>query len=107
MGDPREPNDISGVEDSRRSTGFLGVSVRRVGNRQVTYHVPPLRSPGKVFRTPFPNAYTTISQDKVLQRILDDWRATNKERARFHNYEEWLAYYNELKASEHEDRPRK
>jgi len=32
---------------------------------------------------------------------------TTKERARFHNYEEWLAYYNELKASEHEDRPRK
>lgn len=79
----------------------------RCGYRQVTYHVPPLRSPGKVFRTPFPDCHTTISQDQVLQRILDDWWATNKERARFHTYDEWLAYYNELKASEHEERPGK
>jgi hypothetical protein len=78
----------------------------RCGYRQVTYFVPLDRNPGKMRRTALPPSLPTVGQDDVLQEILDRWWENNPKRARFHNQGEWLAFYDELKASEHEERSR-
>lgn len=76
----------------------------RCGYRRVTYFVPLDRNPGKAFRAPVGHGRPTVKQEQVLQRILDDWWEDNPKRTKFHTYDEWRTFYDELKASEREER---
>lgn len=78
----------------------------RCGYRRIAYFIPGESRPAKVFRT-----YTsrhpllvTVAQDEQAQEILDKWFSTNAEKTRFHNQEEWRAFYDELKSREREER---
>lgn len=74
------------------------------GYRRITYFVPLDRNPGMVFRTPIKGGNPTAKQEEVLQKILDDWWDANPKQTKFHNQEEWRVFYDELKASEREEK---
>jgi rRNA processing protein Krr1/Pno1 len=56
--------------------------------------------------TPIPFSFMRGSPKQIefARRALEDWCENNPKKTRFHNMEEWHAFYNELKASEHEER---
>ena len=78
----------------------------RCDYRRITYFIPSENRPGKVFRTlRSPNwLITSINQDEIAQKILDKWFEDNAKKTRFHNPSEWRAFYDELKATEREER---
>ncbi|MDP2856504.1 MAG: hypothetical protein Q8P50_00815 [Bacillota bacterium] len=75
------------------------------GYRRITYRV------GAWYGAPGPlrailGAATRLSPlAEKLDITMDSWKRTLREKARFKNYGEWKAYFEELKQSEHEERP--
>jgi len=49
----------------------------------------------------------SINNEEFAQSVLDKWWETNPKEARFHTQDEWKAFYEELRASEHEKRSKK
>lgn len=73
--------------------------------RRVTYYIPGTRGPGAVFRSAvFARAVVTVNQEEFMQKMHDKWWETNPRKTKFHDQNEWRAYYDELKASEREER---
>ena len=78
---------------------------QQCGYRRVTYCIPTTSRPGKVFRFPLIVAHATPKQTETYQKMLDQWFVDNPRTTRFHTQDEWRTFYDELKASEHEQRP--
>lgn len=79
----------------RRDYVCPGCGYRRVTYRHLRSSARPVYGPYASIRVP------THPKD------LGNWWDTNRERAKFHTYQEWLAYYNELKDTEREEMGRR
>jgi hypothetical protein len=77
------------------------------GYRRVTYRAAPEYRVGKVFRSVMTSRPISINNEEFAQSVLDKWWETNPKEARFHTQDEWKAFYEELRASEHEERSKK
>lgn len=81
---------------------------------KTTYVVPGEYRPARAWKTAFyasgarferivsPQGY--VGELDWYQKVLDNWHARNPKITRFKTYDEWKAYWDELKASEHEER---
>lgn len=75
------------------------------GYHRVTYFVPSHTRAGAIMRPFILIGPLPRHQGEKVMRMLDEWFLNNPKRTRFHNIQEWRAYYDELKASEREERP--
>lgn len=75
------------------------------GYRRVTYRcLSPSPTPAY---GPFASSAPPFGRSIRPLALSDDWLMTMKKQAAFHTFEEWKAYYNELKALEREERSQK
>lgn len=79
---------------------------------KVTYYVPGDYRPGYVFRTLGPSGRLShflwtdgpVTEMEWYQKALDRWHEENAKKARFKTADDWRAFWESLKASEHEER---
>jgi hypothetical protein len=98
------PGGFDDRSDSLPPIKRLDYVCKRCGYRRVTYFTPVTFSPGKVFKIPFFVPRASPKQAEMYQKMFDQWFVENPKRTRFHTQAEWHAFYDELKASEHEER---
>lgn len=76
------------------------------GFRRVTYRTDAEYRVGKIFRSVMTSRPMSLKHEMFVESVLDKFWETHPKKTRFHNQEEWRAFYDELKASEHEGRGR-
>lgn len=74
----------------------------RCGYRRVTFAIPFSRA-GRVWHVPFLVTRASPSQVRTVEKAYEAWWESNPKKTRFHTQDEWRAFYDELKASEHEE----
>lgn len=74
----------------------------RCGYRKITYVVPEDYRPGRVL--PTVGARLNPRETEKMELLFERWRETYKKTARFHSYEEWKQFFDNLKSAEREER---
>jgi len=76
------------------------------GYRKITYRIPEWYRPtGPLTVLRHSVMRVNPAMAETLDNLMDTWEEYVKRKARFKNYEEWRAYFEELKQSEREERP--
>ena len=76
------------------------------GYRKITYRVPEWSHPRMpIWAIRLAPMRVNPKMAERLEAITDAWEQRLKKNARFKNYDQWKAYFEELKQSEHEERP--